>query len=146
MTPDPTVAGWLQYRRGGPWHAAADDGGRTWCGLPGPGLEEPGPGPGARVCGNCARALRRGTPWRLNADLDVYRLYASSRLALVFTTRPGEGWREDYEARWRFEVRAYSLRQAVFLAAKRIRAAGPEEVGIVEVRAPTREPGEEVAV
>lgn len=48
---------------------------------------------------------------------------------------PGRGWKEDRRRWWRLTVRAYSIRQAMFVAGRWIRADedGP---GIVDAREP----------
>lgn len=135
MTPDCSDLGFAPYRKGGPPHAWTND--QTWCGLPGTVPDHAVAEPEDQICRNCARALRRGRPWRVDGRLRVYIVYSPSRRSPhVSLTPPGRGWKEDRESSWRYRVLACSKRQALYLAANRIEAAGPGEVGIVEILEP----------
>lgn len=136
MTADRPVRGFAACREGGPLHALTD-GQTTWCGLPGTVPDCAVAEPEDRVCGNCIRALRRGRPWRVDGRLKMYTVYTPSRRSPHVSLRPpGRGWKEDRESSWRYRVRAFSMRQALYLAGNRIKAGGPAEVGIVEIIEP----------
>lgn len=132
------VWGWARWRQEGPYHALREDGG-SWCGLDGPTPPYPGPVPeDIRICRNCARVLVAGG----RRGLDLYTVYTVSdpgrwdRLPHVSLQPPGRGWREDRLSQYRIRVRAHTQRQALYLAAHGIEAAGPGEVGIVEILQP----------
>lgn len=68
----------------------------------------------------------------------TYTLWAPTRGFASLNNRPPR-WRESRESWYRIEVRAYSIKQAYYVAANRIHADGPGTVGITEIRPPTRD-------
>lgn len=65
----------------------------------------------------------------------TYLLY-SAHPNLAHVTYEAPRWREQRDSMYRIQVRAHSLRQALFLAGNRIEAEGDGEVGIVEIEPP----------